>query len=127
MNATELRIGNWIIHPKNGEWAWRFSRDDWDYCEMDEFNPIPITPEWLERAGFKRDEIKKGEMSGFIAWRHPDYIDIMEINNPAWVLPIGYYLIIGSTYLNAGNPIFYINHLQNCQKDLTGKELEFNV
>ena len=127
MNATELRIGNWIIHPKNGEWAWRFSRDDWDYCEMDEFNPIPITPEWLERAGFSKRLINNKFYEYFIDATPLNYKNDYVIKwwDTDFDRKINFAPVLSGTV--HAFPCDYIHQLQNLYFALTGKELVFNV
>ena|SRR5690349_17316758 len=72
IQATELRIGNWVNIPECGINAvidiigakkvcidtTRVDLDDNAGCFMCEsLNPIPLTPEILEKAGMKGDEI----------------------------------------------------------------------
>ena len=113
MNATELRIGNLVIHPEYGEWEWQFSMYDWDYYEMDGFNPIPITPEWLERAGF--------ECSGF-TWDR-GIMSVSELKK-GWEVQLQD-VMDGWHELNQDPPCQYIHQLQNLYFALTGKELTF--
>lgn len=55
MKANELRIGNWV---SNGEIEFQITSKD--IYHLDVYvgrviaNPIPITPEWLQRFGFEK-------------------------------------------------------------------------
>ena len=62
MKASELRLGNLVIHDSKvkkvttiGEKAVLLGKEmyaiPYDYIVLD---PIPLTPEWLERAGFRK-------------------------------------------------------------------------
>jgi hypothetical protein len=59
IQAQDLRIGNWV---SNGEVEFQLTSKD--IYHLDVYvnrviaNPIPITPEWLERLGFAFDKSK---------------------------------------------------------------------
>jgi len=52
LKANELRIGNWI---SNGAMPITAGFDQIRYAEI--FQPIPLTEDWLIRAGLENDEI----------------------------------------------------------------------
>lgn len=60
INVQELRVGNWISFK--GLWMGEISKlspysvevkDNDNFYPLDCFNPIPLTPEVLERCGFE--------------------------------------------------------------------------
>ena len=65
MRAEELRIGNWVNNmgdpmifvgfysEKKGMFAFRGEHELSASFRYSEFEPIPLTEEWLERFGFK--------------------------------------------------------------------------
>jgi hypothetical protein len=53
IQANELRIGNWVMHP-NGDV--KISAEDiGSKYSLDACNPIPLTPEIFEKAGFEKE------------------------------------------------------------------------
>lgn len=107
IQANELRIGNWVIHPKEGEWRWEFSNNDWGWYEMDKFKPIPITGNRLSKYGL----IKTNNEFHF------DDFYLCNSDGLDWGLFNQY-----TPYPLA--EIKYIHQLQNIYFALTGKELE---
>lgn len=88
-----------------------------EYTDADFPKPIPLTPEWLERAGFEK------KVDGFIStkWHigiNPvtqDYLfDVTWLSN--FDRPF---------YRNGHFKIDYVHQLQNLYFALTGTELEF--
>jgi len=59
MEASELRIGNWVA-PTNDEakYPYKITAQELVYFEADSqrFKPIPLTEEWLVRFGFEKDD-----------------------------------------------------------------------
>lgn len=64
MKANELMIGDWVYlkHTEDGippyDEPIQWQRDDYDYTDVfveTHINPIPITPEILEKNGFDSD------------------------------------------------------------------------
>jgi hypothetical protein len=121
MNFKELRIGNWVaIEP-----GWFKQWDLQDYNDYgkdlgdgewsnDKVEPITLTPEILEKAGFKFYE--KSEM-----YEKDDFMDLHILYDNA-----GY--CIKDYELNIWSPnILYLHQLQNLYFALTGEELEINL
>jgi hypothetical protein len=118
MKANELRIGNWYQNHK-GEYQQitpRFFSSlagglSWEdqkaagYSELSGyFHPIPLSPEILEKCGFK-DEYGNGRY----------YFDGFEYyNGKLW-------------FRTAEIKIQYLHQLQNLYFALTGEELEVNL
>lgn len=112
MDASELRLGNWINLKDKGCYKIETGHDideisDWindtNYC-----TPISLTEEWLIKFGFK----KKSDYEA----------NFYNINS--FVIKGGgfFYLCLGNTNIPL-KEIKYVHHLQNLYMDLTGKEL----
>lgn len=145
MKSTELRIGNFIdtltgkevMIPRGVPMKiLSISIGDCDVLEIDKvpaqekywprvplFNlsPIPLTPEWLERFGFKRSE-NGGN------WKQPDYM-IWEADG----FKIGETVSDNFYWYNQAEDDFYssyspqlkhVHQLQNLYFALTGTELD---
>lgn len=73
MDIRELRIGNFVTWSDDNDilsvltitgitspdtvwidWEWNDGTKDSTDSGIDDINPIPITPEWLERLGFEK-------------------------------------------------------------------------
>lgn len=115
MEAKELRIGNLLINgigevfEVNGYAIFQIGLG---ISAIGGFKPIPLTPEWLERAGFVDDILDKHESI---------CIEISLSDKSAF---------IGSSYaVNHGygaiSECQYVHQLQNLYWCLCGKELEF--
>ncbi len=111
MKATELRIGNWVLSPTEGEIQ---IENGWQIDEGEEVEPIPLTEEWLVKFGFEKED---------------RYFDI-KINN-FW-LTYDYReaeYSISENKLNYSDIWIELNHvhsLQNLYFALTGEELNQN-
>tara|TARA_R110000851_G_scaffold254156_1_gene406645 strand:- start:479 stop:799 length:321 start_codon:yes stop_codon:yes gene_type:complete len=106
MNATELRLGNWVINP----FGTLFQITVIDE-RMYGFEPIPITEEWLVKFGFKDNNYT---------------FDLMANRKK---LSFGWYSMAVSSGVRSGftmNKYKHIKHvhsLQNLYFALTGQEL----
>lgn len=123
MKEQELRLGNLVIRmdAMNLPFTMPVCRIDGDgfvalsagshsvSCTMKELSPIPITPEWLERAGFTEQAN---------AW-----------NGPNKEFDFGLFAYEGDPYTYNScecNPkVEYVHQLQNLYFVLTGEELTF--
>ena len=113
IDPKELRIGNVVerITVK----AWSGTRKDiytirtgMDIFQCADLNPIPITPEWLERLGFElrlphdEENFVHWNFNGFEIWQHGE----------------------GFCHdFHFGGDIKYVHQLQNLVYSLTGQEL----
>lgn len=71
LSATDVRIGNEVndLDQVRGLVSVKFKPEHFPQLKY-RFSPIPITPEWLERLGFK-EEIQAAQwVKGGIAIRH---------------------------------------------------------
>lgn len=106
IQPEELRIGNWVKPRFSAFKDSKYKIPDGKTIDlMKDAEPIPITPEWLERLGFINDS---GDYykDGFC-------IDTFSDSNHFWLL---------SSYEHH-TKIEYIHQLQNLYFALTGKEL----
>jgi hypothetical protein len=116
MKASELRIGN-LVYVSDNETNIIFKQitpinihnlmhlTKWDKSPIDiEFEPIPLTEEWLLKLAFKKDG------TNAIFWTLNN-VDVWELN--------------GVFANDLDLPIQYIHQLQNLYFALTGKELDY--
>lgn len=139
ITTNELRVGNKLLFQRNSEIieiitvAW-VSDDSIGYKEEHEasypkspnhFFGIPLTPEWLERCGFKYlDSIISGRY--FVQWADSN-------SEIAWY-PVGQFISINTATGGEGEQsnytevsmkhIQYLHQLQNLYFALTGQELQ---
>jgi hypothetical protein len=137
IQANELRIGNWFSYVlKYGVWTTKYEKVESihdngvnvysssfydstvieaDY-EFKDINPVPLTPEILEKAGFK--EYLKG-----IAFTNDHYvINLKEGKFFRWEVEGGY----GAWFI-LSDYCQYVHQLQNLYFALTGEELQINL
>jgi hypothetical protein len=106
MKANELRVGNWIIGC-NGKYFQIFE----DGMEIlmgarnyGDFDPIPLTPEILEKAGFEKG------LNGYFFRGGVEY-------------NLKRHMLEGFGYCE----ILYVHQLQNLYYALTGEELNIEL
>lgn len=83
--------------------------------DISQFDPIPLTPEWLERCGFVKNTREE--------WDGPK----IELEHSLeWFTIKGYrsdsFMLMGSEW-TMGKPFHYLHQLQNLYFALTGEEL----
>lgn len=135
MEAQELRLGNWVFgydpqehnHPQTGYFkvhsieegrinAWRV---DGFETESATCNPIPLTPEILEKAGFEK-------------WENSDAfsVEFKDGNTFQFRLPDEYFLG-GQDSVTGGHgftgKIQHVHQLMNLYFALTGEELNIEL
>ena len=113
IKANELRVGNWVLLGK-------------DYYEIDSIcawgkgthlNPIPLTPEILEKCGLKQQGKRALYSDGKLAFMEDADGFTFFIKDDSNVL-----------YRSAANSkIYYLHQLQNLYFALTGNELNINL
>lgn len=129
ITANELRIGNWVQFKDNLYQIDVVSKH-FPFLNTDEFGvgvvhynnmqPIPLTPEVLEKCGLKRH---KCGISGADMWQGMDGWSIDNHFFSGWLFRgngkelklVGYY----------NSEIKYIHQLQNLYFALTGEELQY--
>lgn len=123
--VQELRIGNWLLdgfgkyyQVEVADLALLASRPDTKEC-----NPIPLTPEILEKAGFVIDE-NAGN------WHSPDHTIYKVKGFRVGVKGeyIGWYNSAEDDFYSSFYPeLKYLHQLQNLVHSLTGEELTINL
>ena len=53
MKVTELMIGDWIQVPPSGRRKMKITQLCEDWGDIDDIEPVPVSPEILEKNGFK--------------------------------------------------------------------------
>lgn len=119
IKANEIRLGNWVSEqgPDGKIHYFQMSIDFLEALEAEPglFDPIPLTPEILEKCGF--EEWAKGN------WKLPE---VLCLNG--WSNKFNYYepYQVLSTY--TGNVYLqYVHQLQNLYFALTGEEISIDM
>lgn len=117
IKANELRIGNWVAWDSGAtspDIKRQLKPDDFELAERDgSFNnaePIPLTPEILEIAGFRHEV-------------HDDVSYYIQSN--VWLCHVGDNWYLAERVDN--KPFLYLHQLQNLFFALTGTELEIKL
>jgi hypothetical protein len=124
MKANELRIGNWV-NEYDALGGLFYSQVGWGIigdlvdglipCE-----PIPLTLEILEKAGFDRDYVF--EKWGIYLKKHDYDTDRLTFRESE-----GFICFDGIKYRTLFPHIKYLHQLQNLYFALTGEELDINL
>jgi hypothetical protein len=133
IKAHELRIGNWVNDfgkPKQilpGDILYLCGEDDTDFGDM--YDPIPLTPEILEKAGFF--ELKGSKKwwwkTGGVAASDIRKVDRVFMYKDWFAI---FFFSSGDCFCNIGSSGFdikYLHQLQNLYFALAGEELEINL
>ena len=116
MQATELRIGNFVSlnegHIEFPLTEIRFQRVISGYYEV---APIPLTEEWLVKFGF----IKGKENFGLNTYRLDDFLIESTKDGVRWHIVINDCGECGGTIIK----VYYVHRLQNLYFELKNKEL----
>lgn len=121
IQSNNLRTGNLVLRKNKfdrqfretvivGQMIWQAER------EPDEFEPIPLTAEWLERFGFKEERRDSWGIYDEFGFSIPDF-EIERNNSGELRLSVN----VGEYHI--GKPIEYVHQLQNLYFALTGQEL----
>jgi hypothetical protein len=135
VKATELRIGNLLLEQGEVSNVYMIDRGGISFyrindipvnketgCTLnggeDRFNPIPVTPEWLERCGcLKHPNTGLWTVAKI---EHGENIDFFEIEQCDDFIS---YIIKSGDVWTIGKPFRYFHQLQNLFFALSGEEL----
>lgn len=122
MEANELRIGNFVLFSNDGtiftvgsieEKGFTVqNEEETTWIESEEFEPIPLTEEWLLKFGFKLN-------MNWFNWNAA--IGENEIGD--FKLALRYTDDFGWFYQSRCTPLKYVHQLQNLYFAITGEEL----
>ena len=113
LKNNELRIGN-LVYP-DMSYPESITVCVKDFEDTSHLNPIPLTEEWLLRAGFEKlTSIEKGFKSNSYTYVR-GFSFIVHLNNG--LLSINFW---------QGNEKKFVHQLQNLFFSLTGEELVFS-
>lgn len=117
IQAKELRLGNWIKVYGDVTCAWNLSSDDDvnDEGNGDHIQPIPLTPEILEKCGFEKQDDGDG---GY-------YLELLSANGFLFVAgdKKGYTDVFIDLWEQLR--VRYLHQLQNLYFALTGNEINY--
>lgn len=133
MNASELRIGNFVELTCEGHEdepdlvIWGI--EDYEYYDyrMNDINPIPITEEWLVKCGFVKDSKIEYLMGHINNTYTKSYLIIGTYDNVFSPCVRMYDRDDWAYYEEIGENIKYLHQLQNLYFALTGEELTINL
>jgi hypothetical protein len=135
---TELRKGNLLVLSVN--WKDNIHRIDEIYTDevkvtsiedggcfprmkMGSCNPIPLTPDWLERCGFEK--VKEEDSNSYLSYSILKLDDIIAKQKDGWHQMITD--VDGYHEQNIGVKLEFVHQLQNRYQSLTGEELEIKL
>ena len=120
MKAQDLKIGNWVQF-RHTETPVLITLGDFvrEYKEehLEDYEPIPLTEEWLERFGFEKDE--EYDEGGLV-----DYRMILMSGSLEFVSFWNSEEITGVNQPQTGVDVEYVHQLQNLYFALTSEELQ---
>jgi len=125
IQANELRIGNWVYYGQSIRPITAIHESPSRKCvgvdnmltEFAVIQPIPLTPEILEKAGFTNDGDNYFSFEGYTIWFRPDEKEC----NYGWFL-------LSSDKTEAYSAAFdHVHQLQNLYFALTGEELKIEL
>jgi hypothetical protein len=128
MNFKELRIGNWVEDEDDSHDRWQVERIEPGKEETkgmwfvngrwtEDLQPIPLTPEILEKAGFMESQDNTYYLPKM------DYtVDFVGV-----ILWKKEYFRLNEEFTSVGKPIQYLHQMQNLFFALTGEELNIEL
>lgn len=125
IDFKELRWGNIISSPLKPE-GWPIYSTDFEFImdHPENYDPIPLSPEWLERFGFKKE-------SGQDNFSYPEgdgsvyYLNYNDKHSEVHAVSVCHPMIDDSHTAFAWH-VKYVHQLQNIFYCILGKELELN-
>lgn len=131
MKANELRIGNWVLINGSATKVNSIDESGWinsylnessreRHIELTEVEPIPLTPEILEKCGFEYDKIDHVLEDEIELYKRAEFTLLLENNQFV-------YCEWGEYVDRIGIPLTSLHQLQNLYFCLTGEELIVNL
>lgn len=126
INPKELRIGNWVldtIYLEEDEIGKPLKIEYFHFTQPgDYFSPIPLTPEILEKAGFRAVD---AEIEGFTRVHGRPFYSIVSKSQIFTLTdePYGVWHYIDFPYTR----LQYLHQLQNLYFALTGEDLNIEL
>lgn len=126
MEAKELRLGNWVRTPAGYEQVIDVMCDSintmhYNGITYDDIEPIPLSPEILEKCGFEFVDSGYNDFKEVGVW----YIDSFQFSQ---YLPGSYSCDFMYIYGDTGMcPLQYLHQLQNLFYSLTQNELNIKL
>lgn len=122
---NEVRFGNLV--NQDGQItsinAGHFLSVDLGAKELKGIDPIPLSPEWLERCGFER--VKEEDSNHYLSY------SILKLDGVITKQEDGWYQMItdvdGYYEQNVGVKLEYVHQLQNRYQSFTGEELQIKM
>lgn len=122
IKASELRIGNWVnLRGDNMQVDGGDIYDLQDSENLDDWNPVPITPEILEQCGFERN----GERYKIFCTEN-HWLEL-HLKTGLASFCFGFSKNKKDDSVLIGNRFEFIHQLQNLYFALTGEELQVNI
>jgi hypothetical protein len=112
-NATKEHHGCWLVWLKDEGMAYDIAR----------LQPIPLSPDWLERCGFDIDYDRNEESYYSIGWQEGTRLRGIEIVSDH----DGFRLAINDNEYVLGKCFHYVHQLQNLYFALIGEELPIKL
>jgi len=128
IKANELRIGNLVSNDRSTCEILHLNGGDFINCTLktkqgnpinahyDLIEPIPLTEEWLLKAGFRKSKLEGYEVH-FIYQHQKIHSGVTAIYNADFSMKLD----------NVARGIKYVHKLQNLYFALTGEELVFSL
>jgi hypothetical protein len=118
MKASELRLGNLVMDGKEIEQVNARMIDMLVKIEAD-FDPIPLTEEWLLKLGFKQCGYE------MLSWKHETLLPSFNLDGINWAdFDEPDYQFLNYKVADEILRIDYVHQLQNLYFALTGEELK---
>lgn len=114
IKESELRVGNWVMITTPFCLDYSVMHDIYIENDWDELKPIPLTEEWLIKAGAIKRTFTAEFIGDYDSFAIGNY-ELSNIYNNVWG-------IIGIDM----SPLLYVHQLQNLIFALTNTELTIN-
>ena len=129
IRAEELRIGNWVNYLMGGDCQIENGREI-DAFEKNTPTPIQLTPEILEKAGFKKE--KYSYFTDWVHWLDGYGFSLKYTVHNNTKKPNEFVIYGNGGYDDAGERDIlktcqYVHQLQNLYFTLTGEELQIDL